>query len=43
MKARECGAIETIVSAMKAQIQNPDLCENGIRALLSITFNGKDY
>ena len=42
IKAREAGAIEVIVNAMNAHINNGDICENGCGALMSITYkNGK--
>ena len=41
MKAGECGAIEAILDAMKAHPNNADVCEQGCRALVNITVDGK--
>ena len=38
-KAGQAGAIEAIVSAMKAHVENADACHSGFNALLNITFN----
>ena len=39
VKAGGCGAIRMILSAMDAHMKNPGVCEQGCRALISITYN----
>ena len=38
-KAGKAGAIETIVSAMKAHVENANACNSGFNTLLNITQN----